>query len=102
MLSGKFEEFRNLPELPGGVILVPELLEDFHLFLQLRGTSWGECKPLLLTQPLEPLPCWCFASPREAAFRRSAEVLDGLLNGGLRKEDFPPEILEYELTEQNQ
>lgn len=100
--SGKFEELRNLPELPGGVILAPEHLADFHQLLQSRGTSWRECKPFLLIQPSEPLPFWCFASPRDAAFRRSAEVLDGLLNGGLRKEDFPPEILEYELTEQNQ
>ena len=86
----------------GGVILAPEHLADFHQLLQSRGTSWRECKPFLLIQPSEPLPFWCFASPRDAAFRRSAEVLDGLLNGGLRKEDFPPEILEYELTEQNQ
>ncbi|MDD7752790.1 MAG: GntR family transcriptional regulator [bacterium] len=102
MLSGKFEELRNLPELPGGVILAPEHLADFHQLLQSRGTSWRECRPFLLTQPSEPLPCWCFASPREAAFRRSAEALDGLLNGGFRKEDFPPETLEYELIEQNQ
>lgn len=81
LLRKEFSELEAIPGLPGGIFLPEEYLAEFHALLQKRGLSAQDSKPFLLTQSEKPLPYWRFESPRRAACRKAADMLEAMFRG---------------------
>lgn len=77
----EFSCLEALPELSGGIFLPEEYLLEFHTLLQKRNCCIQDCKPFLLTQSGKQLPYWRFESPRRAACRKAADMLEAMFRG---------------------